>query len=367
MIPSAYIHVPFCGGLCTYCAFEKTTALSLIDPWLNRITREISSSLHQARKENPDFSLKTIYIGGGTPSVLSVDQLEKLCAVLSPYFSKEGEWTVELNPESADKQKLGVLKKAGVNRLSIGIQSFDDQRLARLGRHHSARQSMELMKLARNMGFENISVDLMYGFADQTMEELERDLTQFLDLKADHLSIYSLIREPGTILEATIKEEMDEELNARMYERIEEMLTQAGYEHYEVSSYARKGKQGLHNLLIWQDGRYYGFGKGAVGRDDQGLYHHGGTLMDYIQGKSEIIREEDENPWFDAIMTALRTTRGLDIRTWNELYGLDFENRYEGVLSKNSEYLMRKGDFLSVNRKGMEVLDTILVDFLGVD
>ncbi len=367
MIPSAYIHVPFCSTLCTYCAFAKTTALSLIDPWLDELEKEISLALKQAREADPDFSLQTIYIGGGTPSVLSADQLERLCRLLKPVFSCDGEWTVELNPESADRKKLEILKKYGVNRLSIGLQSFNDHRLQALGRHHDAYQGRRVIEMARDLGFDNISADLMYGFADQSMEELEADLDQFLSLDLDHLSIYSLIREPDTILTATVKEEMDEDLNALMYERIETVLEQNGFDHYEVSSYARSGKQGRHNSLIWQDGRYYGFGYGAIGRDEKGLYHHAGTLMDYIRHQSPIVYEEDENPWFDAIMTALRTRQGLDIRKWNERYGFDFESRYASVLDKYEEFLIHKGDFLSVNPKGMEMLDSILVDFLQVD
>lgn len=367
MIPSAYVHVPFCHSICRYCAFEKSAALQYIDPWLEQICKEIRISLAKAREENPDFLLETIYFGGGTPSLLSPSQLECLCAQFDGYFREGGEWTVEANPESLDEEKLQVLKVHGVNRISIGIQTFDPQRLKSLGRMHSPAQSAAAVALCKQYGITNICADLMYGFPGQSETQLQQDLEAFLQLNIDHLSIYSLIVEPDSVFGRMGIDEIEEETGARMYEQIERILIQAGYEHYEVSSYARNKKYGLHNLLIWQDGFYFGFGPGAVGRNEQGLYHHQSRLSGYCQGDRQIVYEEDANPWFDAIMTGLRTASGVNLEKWQARYGLNFYKRYGKVLEKYAGKLWIENGALKVTSAGLEILDTILVDFLMED
>lgn len=236
-IPSAYVHVPFCGSICAYCAFDRTRYRSLLaDQWLKTILEEIHQNLHKARLQDPNFALQTIYIGGGTPTILKEEHLDQLLGAFDGFLTKDGEWSVEANPESLTASKLAILKKHGVNRLSIGIQSFQDDRLQKLGRNHTAKKAQEAFYLARQAGFHNISVDLMYGFFDQSLEELNKDLDAFLALKAEHLSIYSLILEPNTLLTRQKTPEIEEELGASLYEQIENRLEMSGYEHYEVSS-----------------------------------------------------------------------------------------------------------------------------------
>lgn len=367
MIASAYVHIPFCQHICTYCAFARTARLDWIEPWFNQCVSEIQTTLQEARAKDENFALQTVYFGGGTPSLLSVDKLKKLTDCFRPYLADEYEWTIEANPESIDEKKLTVLHDAGINRLSIGIQTFDDARLKQLGRHHSSHQAKECIRMARKAGFGNVSVDLMYGFLDQTPEQLKQDLDAFLDLDVEHLSIYSLILEPDSILGRRQTEEMDEQQSGELFEQIETRLENAGYTHYEISSYAKGNRYGLHNVLIWQDGLYYGFGYGAIGRNEHGLYHHTGTLKDYIGGKSRLEYDEDANPWFDAIMTGLRTIFGLNLKSWNEKYGFDFETRYPKTLARYADSFQHKDGYLCVDCKGMEILDTILVDFLMED
>lgn len=296
-IPSAYVHVPFCDSICAYCAFERTTYReALANQWLERILEEIHQTLLKARLQDPNFVLQTIYIGGGTPTILKDEQLDQLLEAFDGFLAKDGEWSVEANPESLTKEKLAILKKHGVNRLSIGIQSFQDARLKKLGRRHSAKKAQESFSLAREAGFDNISVDLMYGFFDQSLDELNKDLDAFLALEAEHLSIYSLILEPNTLLVKQKTPEIEESLEASLYEQIERRLEEAGYEHYEVSSYAKDQKYGLHNTLIWLDGLYYGFGYGAVGRNEKGIHAFQGTLQEYVKGQGKREYEEDENP-----------------------------------------------------------------------
>ncbi len=367
MIPSAYVHIPFCEHICSYCAFSKTARLAWIEPWLEQIKQEITNTLKKARSEDPNFELKTVYFGGGTPSVLSASQLLQLTDCFQGYLAKEYEWTIEANPESLTEEKLQVCIQAGINRLSIGIQTFDEDRLARLGRHHSAKKAQDCIDLAKQAGFTNLSVDLMYGFYDQTPEQLNKDLDAFLQLDVGHLSIYSLILEPDSLLAKRGEPELDEQKSGELFELIESRLQQAGYTHYEISSYAKKEQYGLHNTLIWQDGLYYGFGYGAIGRNENGLYHHSGRLKDYIEGKSKIEFEEDANPWFDAIMTGLRTIFGLNLEAWNVKYQSDFITRYPKTLDKYQDHLAIDDGCLKADAKGMEILDSILVDFLIED
>lgn len=365
MIPSAYVHVPFCASICSYCAFSRSANLRLIEPWLQRITNEITNELSAARQKDPDFALQTIYIGGGTPSVLSTEQLARLLVCLKDFFDPQGEWTIEANPESMDEEKLALCKAMGVNRLSIGVQSFDDQRLKALGRRHTAARARESFEAARIAGFDNISLDLMYGFVDESLEQLNADLECFLALDAEHLSIYSLILEPDSVLgKRSGYEEIEEEAGALQYERIEEVLQKAGYEHYEISSYAKNGRYGEHNCRIWMDGPYYGFGYGAIGRDDTGLHHFAGSLADYVSGKGNREYEPDDNPWFDALMTGLRTVFGIDVEAWNDKYQKDLEKEFAGVLRKYPDGLCIENGRLKATKKGMEILDSILVDFL---
>ena len=367
-IPSAYVHVPFCGSICAYCAFERTLYQDkLAQTWLDQITQEIQRELHQAKLQDPTFRLQTIYIGGGTPTRLSLEALDQLLSCFQGFLTPQGEWTIEANPESLTLEKLLLLKRHGINRLSIGIQSFNDQRLASLGRNHTAKEAKEAFGRARKVGFENISVDLMYGFFDQSLEELDQDLDAFLALDAEHLSIYSLILEPNTLLSKKKTPEIEESLGALLYEHIEKRLEAAGYEHYEVSSYAKEHHYGLHNTLIWLDGLYYGFGYGAIGRNEKGLHRFDGSLRQYVGGQGTRLYEEDTNPWFDALMTGLRTRFGVDIEAWQARYGFNFFQKYQSVLEKYRDLLRVEKGHLVVNSQGMEILDTILVDFLMED
>lgn len=367
MISSCYVHIPFCPSLCRCCAFERTLNLKHIPLWLERIVDEAARTLASCRKADPDFQLQTLYFGGGTPSVLDVDSIEKLMAVFRPYLAEDCEWTLEANPESISLEKLAAWKAGGVSRLSIGIQSFDPERLEWLGRRHTPQQAIEAIAKARQAGFTRISADLMFGFSGQSLDDLQRDLDAFLVLDLDHLSIYSLILEENSVMGVLGESGCDEELCAAMYERIVQVLGASGYEHYEISSFARNGEISRHNMAIWQDGLYLGIGAGACGRDEYGLYHHAGCLHDYLEHGARIEYDEDASPWFDAIMTGLRTRAGLDVEAWQRRYQMDFLKKYEAVLKKYQDMLCLKQGRLFCSERGMEILDSILVEFLAKD
>ena len=393
-VPSLYVHVPFCSHICSYCAFSKTANTGRIDAWLNTLEQEIriaapvyeTDSTDSDKGESSDQRqpglvpgrfFQTIYIGGGTPSALDEEQTARLLQLLEPFRPDESrlaqsdlpfEWTIEANPESLTAKKIRLWKKAGINRVSLGIQTFNDERLAQIGRYHTADESRKAVELLKAEGIENICADLMYGFPGESLEELDRDIDAFLELEIDHLSIYSLILEDGTLLARQISaEDIDGDLCAAMYERIEERLTKASYVHYEVSSYARNGRYGLHNTLIWEDGRYAALGWGACGRDEKGLYDHARRFDDYLKDPSARIYEDDPNPSFDALMTGLRTIWGVDLDAWQKRYGIDFYGKYKAVLDRWKNDLIIENGRLGVSRQGMERLDSILVDFLDAE
>lgn len=376
-VRSLYVHIPFCARFCSYCAFSKTAKLSFIDAYLDALEQEIQERIvplkkaakpdgvHTKSPETADSFFETIYIGGGTPSVLSNAQTERLLCMLAPFASEGTEWTIEVNPESVTASKAALYAKYGINRVSIGLQTFNENRLRALGRFHGVEQAKEAIDILRTAGLNNLCADLMYDFPKESLEELQADLDAFLALDIDHLSIYSLILEEGTRLAKTVHpEDLDEDLNAAMYEAIEKRLGACGYEHYEISSFARSHRYGRHNVLIWEDGLYAGVGFGACGREYKGLYDHEKTLEAYLQNPCRLIYEEDPDPAFDALMTGLRTVFGVDLAVWQERYQINFIDRFGSVIEKwNGKLLIRDGR-LCVSKEGMEVLDSILVDFL---
>lgn len=363
----AYVHVPFCPHLCSYCAFDRTLNKSQIPAWLERIEAEISDILLKQKEQDPGFELNTIYFGGGTPSMLDISQLKHLARLFWPCLpkDKEYEWTLEVNPETVDLEKLKEIHDLGINRLSAGIQSFDDESLKRMNRHHTADQAKNMLMDAKQAGFDNISADLIFALPWQSMEDLKADLNEYLFLGLDHISIYSLQIEENSVFGKKNLEPIDEDLEADMYEYIEQTLEKAGYIHYEISSFARPGRESRHNLAYWQDEMYLGFGYGAAGYDELGYYHHAGSLENYISAGYQKEYDDDLSPAFAAIMMGLRTSYGLNIKKWESKYQQSF-SRFDEILAKYAGKMQVKDNILSCTDEGMEILNTILVDFLEV-
>lgn len=364
MMPrSAYVHIPFCTSICSYCAFARTASLDLQDPWLKQITCEIRDGLQRAAQNEPDFRLETVYFGGGTPSVLSDEQLATLAGCFAGYIDDETEWTMEINPESVNKKRLEFFASLGINRLSVGVQSFDDGSLKQMNRHHTAQQAIAVIDEARQAGFDNISADLIYALPWQSLSDLQKDLDCFLQLHLPHLSIYSLQIEENSVFGKSGLELADEDLEADGYELICRTLKAHGYRHYEISSFAKEGYPSRHNLAYWSDAFYFGFGYGAAGYDEGGFYHHEGSLHDYIQSGCRKVYDSDLDPAFTAIMMGLRTCYGLNIDAWQKRYQRSIHD-FDSVLQAYCSELSIQNGYLQVNERGMEILNTILVDFL---
>jgi oxygen-independent coproporphyrinogen-3 oxidase len=251
-----YIHIPFCARKCSYCAFYSVVSEG------RKKQEQFFQALEKELQNLPaDFSPETIFIGGGTPTAPDYQLLERFFPNLGKFHPAE--FSCEANPGTIDAEKLALLKRSGVNRLSIGVQSFNPQCLETLGRIHTAEQAEEAFRLARTAGFENISLDLIFGVPGQTMEILESDLDRVLALRPEHVAIYNLMYEDGTPLTDLNPQKLDEELEREMYDRIRARLKAAGFVHYEISNFAKPGFECRHNLLYWTGGEYIGLGPAA--------------------------------------------------------------------------------------------------------
>ncbi|KAB7708718.1 oxygen-independent coproporphyrinogen III oxidase [Bacillus aerolatus] len=265
MIRSAYIHIPFCRQICHYCDFNKVFLKNQpVDDYLDALGREMAMTMQQF----PTVGLDTIFVGGGTPTALDAAQLEKLCRIIRNHLPFiKGEFTFEANPGDLTTDKLSVLKEYGVNRLSIGVQSFNDQLLQAIGRTHKSSDVFATVERAQSAGFENISIDLIYALPKQTLADFRETLKQALSLQLPHYSGYSLIIEPKTVFYNLMRKDAlplpKVETEAAMYETLMEEMAASGLFQYEISNFARPGFESLHNLVYWDNEPYYGFGAGA--------------------------------------------------------------------------------------------------------
>ena len=340
---SLYVHIPFCESICSYCDFCKVYYdQKQSDLYLQRLNEELS--------QIEQHHLKTIYIGGGTPSALNDEQLEKLMSMLKPYSLEVEEYCMEVNPESMDYYKLKILKKGGINRLSIGVQTFQDHLLKEIDRHHNTIQVKNIIKYAKEIGFDNISIDLMYGLPKQTKEDIQKDIEVLKSLDLQHVSYYSLILEEGTILKYKNYQPLDEE------------------SEYQLTLFIDQEYQSKHNLMYWYYNNYYGIGLGACSKIDGQIIEHSRSLTKYLNGdfKTTTIDETKEETMFNQIMMSLRLKEGLDLNKFKERYQEDARILYKEAITRNIEKgrLMIENDYLKATQEGQYVLNDILIDFM---
>lgn len=355
---AVYLHVPFCDSICAYCDFCRIiTNEDTKRKWMTQIIKEI--------KQKNIYEVDTLYFGGGTPSSLACDQFEKIASS----FNVRKEFTVECNPESLDLEKIQLYKKLGVNRISLGVQTFNDRLLEIINRKHRKEDIFQVIRLLKENGINNISIDLMYALPEQSLEDIKKDLEIFLDLDIKHLSIYSLQIEENSIFGRQNLKPVDEDIEADMYELICKTMEKAGYLHYEISSFCKPGYHSKHNLAYWQDEDFIGLGCGASGKENNVRYDNTCSLKTYIESGANpyIYEETQKDKAFNAIMMALRTTFGLDVQKWNQRYDQDFIKKYQSILDKYHDVLKLENGILYPSREAMEILNTILVDFLLID
>lgn len=359
---SLYVHIPFCQTICSYCDFCKVYYdKEMAWQYLEILNKELKAL-------NIRQSLKTVYIGGGTPSALSDEQLEYLMDMLKPYVKECEEYCIEVNPESMDRYKLMILKQGGINRLSIGVQTFQNELLKKIERHHNQEQVMRIIHQAKQMGFDNISIDLMYGLPDQTLHDIQKDLDIVESLDIEHISYYSLILENNTILKYQQYQPIDSETELQLNIYIDKALKEMGFEKYEISNYAKKSYQSKHNLVYWHYENYYGIGVGAAAKIDDRIIEHSRSLTKYLQQNdcSHIVEESRKETMFNHLMMSMRLCAGLNLQDFQERYHCDACQVYEHAIEKNVKRgLLEINDgYLKTTDQGMFVLNEILLDFM---
>lgn len=361
-----YIHIPFCRSRCIYCGFYSTTELELRQRYVDALCKEMSIVCQKA-------PIKTIYLGGGTPSQLAISQLQQIfdAAYIYNKVETDAEVTIECNPDDVSKEFAEGLRMLPVNRVSMGAQTFNDQRLRFLHRRHTASQVFDAVDRLRDSGIQNISIDLMYGFPEETLSEWEDDIEKALSLEAEHLSAYCLMIEEGTPLYRMQTEPMEEELERLMYERLINKLTAVGYEHYEISNFAKPGFRSRHNSSYWDGTPYIGIGASAHSYDIKSRSWNVANITQYIEGIEQgkrLFEEElidEDTRYNDTITVALRTRDGICLDHLSEKhrdYCLKNACRFidDGLLHTNKHQL-------ALTRKGLFVSDMIMSELVWVD
>lgn len=360
MAKSVYIHIPFCDNICSYCDFCKLyTNNKFIDKYLNSLENEIENKY---KKE----TIKTLYIGGGTPSSLNIEQLNKLFKILKKIKkSKNCEFTFECNIENITKQKLEILLKNNVNRISVGIQTFNEKYLEFLNRKYDEKEIIKKISLIKNVGFKNINVDLIYAIPGQTKEELEEDIDKFLNLQVNHISTYSLIIEPNTKIYIDKVKNIDEDLDYEMYKLINKKLKKEKFIHYELSNYSKKGYESKHNLNYWNNNEYYGFGLGASGFVDKERYENTRNLNKYINGIyiKEKYLVSDKEMLENEFILGLRKIKGINKKNFQKKYG-DINNIKILKELINKKKLIENKNYIYINPKYLYIQNSILINFI---
>ena len=340
---SVYIHIPFCNNICTYCDFCK---VKYNEEWINKYLDKLEDEIiKQYKKEK----IRTLYIGGGTPSILSIDELKRLFEIIKLLDLEQlEEFTFECNVESITNEKLIFLKKNNVNRLSIGIETFNEKYLELLNRHHTKEEVFEKIEMARMIGFENINVDLMYALPNETMEDLEKDVDEFLKLNVNHISCYSLMIEPNTKLYIGKIKPIDEDLDYEMYKYIEKRLLSREYIHYEISNYSKNNMESKHNLVYWNNEYYYGFGLSASGYLENYRYDNTKNLRKYLNGEyiENITKISEEDKLKYELILGFRKIKGINKHQFKNKFRIDIydvdnikELLNNNMLEENEEYI----------------------------
>ena len=358
---SIYIHIPFCNSICSYCDFCKVLYNK---EWVNKYL----ICLEEEIKNRYDNELiNTLYIGGGTPSSLDIDFLKKLMDICKIFnIDDKYEFTFECNINDITEEKLEILKKNGVNRLSIGIESFDKKKLKFMERSSNYEEVLEKINLCRNLDFNNINVDLIYGIPGENLHTLKNDLKKMLTLDVEHISTYSLMVEDNTKIGIRGIKPIREELDSKMYKYIVKFLTNNGYEHYEVSNFCKPDKYSRHNLNYWQNKEYFGFGCGASGYIGNVRYTNTLSISKYlnkdIKNMEELLSLKDVMD--NEIMLGLRLTKGINLQEFFNKYEVNLQEVYNiKPLLKNKELIYKDGNIF-INPKYIYVMNEILIKII---
>lgn len=357
---SIYIHIPFCNTICSYCDFCK---MHYNESWANDYIKELAKEIKNNYKNE---AIKTIYIGGGTPSALKEYQIEALLSLLDIFNKDNPEITFECNVENITEEKLMILKKYGVNRLSIGVQTFNPKFLKYLNRNHNDQLINEVIKTAKEIGFTNISIDLIYALKEQTLEELREDLNKYLKLDINHISTYSLIIEPNTKLYINKEINIDEDLDYEMYNLITTTLKEHGFNHYEISNFAKKDHESKHNLIYWNNEQYYGFGLGASGYINNTRYDNTRSINNYLKGeyRKEINALTVEQEMQYEMILGLRKIEGVSKSKFYQKYNKRIEDVYDVKDLINKGLLKENDEYIYIDEEKLYTSNDVLINFI---
>ena len=368
---SAYVHIPFCTQICYYCDFSKVFIKNQpVDSYLEHLLQEFHS--YDIQK------LRTLYIGGGTPTALSAPQLEVLLDGLTKNLdlSVIEELTIEANPGDLDEDKIAVLKNSAVNRVSLGVQTFDDKMLKKIGRSHLEKDIYENIDRLKLAGFDNISIDLIYALPGQTMEQVKDNVAKAITLDIPHMSLYSLILENHTVFMNRMRRGKlplpKEEVEAEMFEYIIAELERAGFEHYEISNFSKLGFESRHNLMYWDNAEYYGIGAGASGYVNGVRYKNHGPIRHYLkaveEGNARIHEEHlsQREQMEEEMFLGLRKKTGVSKARFEEKFGTSFENLYGQVVRDlcHQGLLQVEDQQIRMTKKGLFLGDTVAERFI---
>ena len=368
---SAYVHIPFCTQICYYCDFSKVFIKNQpVDSYLEHLLGEYRSyDIHK---------LRTLYIGGGTPTALSAPQLETLLDGLTKNLdlSVLEELTIEANPGDLDADKIAVLKNSAVNRVSLGVQTFDDKMLKKIGRSHLEKDIYENIDRLKLAGFDNISIDLIYALPGQTMDQVKDNVAKAVALDIPHMSLYSLILENHTVFMNRMRRGKlplpKEELEAEMFEYIIEELERSGFEHYEISNFSKPGFESRHNLMYWDNAEYYGIGAGASGYVNGVRYKNHGPIRHYLkaveEGNARVTEEHlsQREQMEEEMFLGLRKKSGVSMIRFEEKFGTSFEDLYGQVVRNlcHQGLLQVEGQQIRMTKKGLFLGDTVAEQFI---
>lgn len=367
MINSLYVHIPFCVRKCLYCDFNSYgNVLNLQDEYIDSLLLEIDS-IKQSK-------FKTIFIGGGTPTILSLYNLKRLTEKLSKFSADE--FTIEANPGTVDLEKLNILKDCGVNRISLGFQAWQDRLLKKLGRIHSCSDFLKSYEMIKSVGFKNINIDLMFAIPEQNFEDWVETLKCVADLKPRHLSCYSLIVEEGTPFYDMYNEGklklVDEDTEREMYYYCVDYLKDRGYERYEISNFAMEGFSCRHNITYWRDEEYIGVGAGAHSYVSNVRYNNKYGITDYIKGiktksqKDNITQVYVNDEMSEFMFLGLRMTHGIEKERFKNRFNKDIYDIYGKEIDELIKYklIVDNGSFLYLTKRGIDVSNQVFIKFM---
>ena len=366
-----YIHIPFCVQKCQYCDFlSGPSDQETRDRYIKALRAEI-----QAVQGVEAYEIVSVFIGGGTPSVLKAEAIASIMETIQKKFcfSPDAEITIESNPGTVDLAKLNAYRETGINRLSLGLQSTDSKELRMLGRIHTYEEFLQSYQWAREAGFQNINIDLMFAIPGQTGEAWRAHLRQVAELKPEHISAYSLIIEEGTPFAECELDLPDEDTEYQMYEDTAGILAEYGYQQYEISNYAKKGRACEHNIGYWIGREYLGLGLGSSSLIDHSRFHNKNDMKKYLENCSSpaLLREETEpltkeNQMEEFMILGLRMTAGVSEEDFQNRFKISIDTVYGEILNKYSSevYLIRENGRIFFSRKGISVSNMILAEML---